>query len=88
MFGHFLFRVDISVNSSAHTVYEGISLCEAYIHHSDIIMSAMASQMTGVLIVCSTVCSGADQKKYQAPRHWPLWGESTGDRWIPFKKGQ
>ena len=20
--------------------------------------------------------------------HWPLWGESTGDRWIPFKKGQ
>ena len=20
--------------------------------------------------------------------HWPLWGESTGDRWIPFTKGQ
>ena len=23
-----------------------------------------------------------------APRHWPLWGEFTGDRWIPHTKGQ
>ena len=22
------------------------------------------------------------------PRHWPLWGESTGDRWIPPTKSQ
>ena len=22
------------------------------------------------------------------PRHWPLWGEFTGDRWIPLTKGQ
>ena len=22
----------------------------------------------------------------KALRHWPLWGESTGDRWIPLKK--
>ena len=28
-------------------------------------MSAMASQITGVLIVCSTVCSGADQRNHQ-----------------------
>ena len=28
-------------------------------------MSAMASQITGVPIVCSTVCSGADQRKHQ-----------------------
>ena len=28
-------------------------------------MSAMASQITGVLIVYSTVCSGLDQRKYQ-----------------------
>ena len=27
-------------------------------------MSAMATQITGVSIVCSTVCSGADQRKY------------------------
>ena len=33
-------------------------------HYSDIIMSAVVSQITGVSIVCSTVCSGADQRKY------------------------
>ena len=34
-------------------------------HHSDVIMSAMASQITGISIVCSTVCSGVDQWKLQ-----------------------
>ena len=29
-------------------------------------MSAMASQITSVWIVCSTVCSGADQRKHQS----------------------
>ena len=24
----------------------------------------------------------------KVPRHWPLWGEFTGDRWIPCTKGQ
>ena len=24
----------------------------------------------------------------KAPRHWPLWGEFTGHRWIPLTKGQ
>ena len=35
-------------------------------HYSDVIMSAMASQITGVLIVYSTVCSSADQRKHQS----------------------
>ena len=46
-------------------------------------MSAMASQITGVSIVCSTVCWGVDWKN-----HWPLWGESNGDGWISLTKGQ
>ena len=29
-------------------------------------MSVMASQITGVSIVCSTVCSGSDQRKHQS----------------------
>ena len=29
-------------------------------------MSAIASQITGVSIVCSTVCSGADKRKHQS----------------------
>ena len=24
----------------------------------------------------------------KAPRHWPLWGECYGDRWIPLTNGQ
>ena len=51
-------------------------------------MSTIASQITGVSIVYSIVCSGADQRNIKAPRHWPLWGEFTGDRWIPLTKGQ
>ena len=35
-------------------------------HYSDVIMSTMASRITGVSIVCSAVCSGADQRKPQS----------------------
>ena len=28
------------------------------------------------------------KENIKAPRHWPLWSESTGDRWIPHTKGQ
>ena len=33
--------------------------------YSDVRMSAMASQITGISTVCSVVCSGAHQRKYQ-----------------------
>ena len=39
---------------------------EIPIHYSNVIMSVMASQITGVLIACSTFCSGADQIKHQS----------------------
>ena len=35
-------------------------------HYSDVIMNMMASQITIVSIVYSTVCSGADQRKHQS----------------------
>ena len=57
-------------------------------HYSDIIMSMMASQITGIPSVCSTVCSGANQRKYQSSASLVLWGEFTDDRWIPLTKGQ
>ena len=28
------------------------------------------------------------KENFKAPRHWPLWGEFAGDRWIPCTKGQ
>ena len=39
---------------------------ELQVHYSDVIMSAMTSQITGVSMVCSTVCSGADWGKHQS----------------------
>ena len=36
------------------------------VHLSDDIMSVTASQITGVAIVCSTVCSGAYQRNYRS----------------------
>ena len=35
-------------------------------HYSDVIMSAITSEITGASIVCSTVCLGADQTKHQS----------------------
>ena len=34
--------------------------------YNDVIMSAMASQITDVSFVCLTVCSGADQRRHQS----------------------
>ena len=35
-------------------------------YYSDVIMGAVASQITDVSIVCLNVCSGADQRKHQS----------------------
>ena len=35
-------------------------------HFGDVIMSAMASQITGVSMVCTSVCPGTDQRKYHS----------------------
>ena len=43
-------------------------------HNSDVIMSPMASQITSLTIVCSTVYSVADQKKHQSSAS-PVTGE-------------
>ena len=45
-----------------------------YIHHSDVIIGAVASEITILTIVYSTVYSSVDQGK----DHWPLCGEFTG----------
>ena len=46
--------------SANHMHYSGSA------HYSDIIMSAIVSQITGVSIVYSAVCSGEDQRKHQS----------------------
>ena len=60
-------------------------------------MSTMASQITGVSIVYSTVCSGADQRKHQSsaslafvrgihwwPMHFQHKGPATRKKMFPF----
>ena len=37
-----------------------------HLHYNDVIMGAMASQITSLTIVFSTVYSGADQRKHQS----------------------
>ena len=50
---------------------------------------AMTSQITSITIVYSTVYSGADQRKHQSSASLAfVWGEFTGDQWIPSTKGQ
>ena len=51
----------------------------------DGIMSAMASEITGVVIVFTTVGSGAYEKHQGSAS---LWGEFTVGQWIPRTKGQ
>ena len=58
------------------------------LHYNEGIMSAMASQITSLTIVYSTVYSGAYQINIKVPRHSPFWGEFTGDRWIPRTNSQ
>ena len=58
----------------------------ALIHYPDVIMSAIASQITDVSIVYSTACSDADQRIHQ--RSASLAFMRGIDRWIPHTKGQ
>ena len=65
-------------------------------YHSDVIMSATASQITGISIVYSKVCSGADQRKHQSPaslafvrgiHRWPVNSPHKGSvtrKMFPF----
>ena len=46
-------------------------------------MSAAASQITRLTVVYSPVHI---KENIKAPRHWCLWWEFTGDRWIPRTK--
>ena len=55
-------------------------------HYNDVIMTTMASQITSLTVVYSTVYSDADQRKHQSSASVAfVWGIH---RWIPRTKGQ
>ena len=57
-------------------------------HYGDVIMDTVVSQITSLTIVYSTVYSVQIKENIKATCHWPLCGESTGDRWIPRTNGR
>ena len=73
-----------------------VFLGELILHYSDVIMSAIASQITGGSVVCSTVCSGADQRRHQSSvslafvrriHRWPVDSTDKGAvtrKMLPF----
>ena len=71
--------------------HEGVlsvnKVCFKY-HYSDIIMGPMASQITTLTTVFTQRFIQAETKEnIKAQRHWPLWGEFTGDWRIHRTKG-
>ena len=69
------------VNSSSHSVSRSGSH-----HYNDVIMSAIASQITSLTIVYSTVYPGADQSKHQSSASLAfVWGIHRGPVNSPHK---
>ena len=90
-----LWRVELLLhwmsNRSYHdgSCHDAISITIIFrLHYGDVIMGAIASQITSLTIVYSTVYSDAVKENIKALRHWPLCGKFTGDRWIPRTNGQ
>ena len=80
----------LSLNGEKFNFYKCRAACiiTLYLHYCDVKMSAMVYQITSLTIVCSTVYSVQIKENIKAPRHWPLCGKFTGDRWIPRTNGQ
>ena len=57
-------------------------------HYSDVKMGTMASQITSLTIVYSTVYSGADQRKHQSSESLAFVRGIHRGRWIPHTNGQ
>ena len=55
----------ITIPNKVYKVYNTLRII-CIQHYNDVIMSAVVSQITSVSIVCSTVGSGADQRKHQS----------------------
>ena len=70
------------IPSSLHTIKV------VMVHYIDVTMTAMASQITSLTIVYSTIYSDADQRKHQSYASLAfVWGIHR-DRWIPRTKGR
>ena len=55
-------------------------------HYDDVIIGAMASQITSLTIVYSIVFQAQIKENIKALRHWPLCGEFTGTGEFPTQR--
>ena len=77
-------------NVSLVSVYAGTRdiFWNLIIHNNDVIMTTMASQITTLTLVYSTVYSDADRRKHPSSASLAfVWGIHRS-RWIPRTKGQ
>ena len=64
---HMEYTTQHTCTFQAHLLYWRVCLLmESMLHYSDVTMGAMASQITSIAIVYSTVYSGADERKHQS----------------------
>ena len=56
------------------------------LHYNDVIMSMIASKNSLTIASRTVYLRRRSKKNITAPRPWPLWGESTGDRRIPAQR--
>ena len=63
--------------NKAKTVYDSLPACGSCTHYIDVIMRAMASQITGVTIVYVAFIHAQIKENIKARRYWPLFV-----RWI------
>ena len=68
-------------------VFWGCSRSPTY-HYCDAIMGTIASQITSLTMVYTTVYSDADQSKHQSSASLAFVRGIHRDRWIPRTKGQ
>ena len=65
-----------------------ISIAVETLHYNDVMMSTMASRITSLTIDTQPFIQVQIKENINAPRHWSLCGEFTGDQWIPRTKDQ
>ena len=79
----------LSFDINSRLAVAPLNLPHGYIsHYNDVIMDAIASQITSLMIVYSAVYPDADQRKHQSSASLAFVREIHRDRWIPRTNGQ
>ena len=84
---HTELEIDVTRWKSSHIQWWGV-IEKIQHHYSDGIMSAMESQITGISIVCSNVCSGANHTKHKSSASLALFRGIHQSPVVPITKSQ